>query len=403
MKDREALENSAMRHLARLCVEIGPRPVGSRENQAAAEAIRSAFEACALDVEMQGFACPLWEEASTRLEAGGESLTAAANSFSAPCDVTAPALALGTLDELKAADLEGQIGVLHGDLTKDHGFGARSAFYCPDNHRQIVQLLEAKRPAALVTVHSTPGSLERLMRDWEFPIPSATVPAEAGRALLEFGRRSVHLRIESRQSPSQFHNVVARKAGARPERVLLLAHFDTMANTPGAFDNASGIAVLLALAERLASADLGIGIEWLAVNGEEVGGLGDAAYLLQREHELDQVLAAINLDGVGQRLGVTSVTAMGGSQAFEERVRQVRGRYPGTVWVDPWYESDHTAFLQQGVPCIPLTSVGAANTAHLPSDTLEWISPAKLSEAALLVTDLLESLRGESPDWCREG
>jgi aminopeptidase YwaD len=386
------LETRLTKHLAHLCEEIGPRPLGSQANHAAAAYIADSFATCSLEVERQMFPCPLWEEIDVQLEIEGQSVTAWANTFSTSCDVTAPIVMAGTVTELEAADLAGRIGVLYGDLTKGHGFGARSAAYFPEHAQKIVRLLEDKAPAALVLVSPLLDCQERLMRDWEFPIPSATVPAWAGLALLRHGGQTARLRIDARQSPSQFCNVIARKPGKQRGRVTFLAHFDTMTDTPGASDNGSGVAVLLALAEVLAEKELPIGLEWIAVNGEEVGGVGGAAYLHQYEGELEQILALINVDGAGQRLGANSVTVMGASKSLEAQVRLVHGRYPGVAWVEPWYESDHSAFLWRGVPCIPISSIGGANITHLPSDTVEWVSPAKLAEVTSLITDIVESL-----------
>lgn len=396
------MQSRLMQHLRHLCVEIGPRPVGSAANHAAADYVEGALRATGLPVERQAFPCPDWVEEDTLLEIAGQRLEAAANAFSPPCDVVAPALAAGTLAELEAADLTGHIAILYGDLTKGHGLSCRQAFYFPDRDRQIMELLQAKGPAAVITVHSRIGSLERLIRDWEFPIPSATVPAEVGRTLLCYENPSLHLRIEAQQSPGHFHNIIARKVGARPDRVLLVAHLDTMHNTPGAVDNASGVAVLLALAETLATRDLSLGLEWVAINGEENGGLGDVAYLGQEGETLKQVLVVINVDGVGGRVGANSLTVMGASEALQGQIAQVHQGYPGVVWVDPWYESDHSAFLSRGVPCIPLSSVGVSNTNHLPTDTVEWISTAKLCEVVSLLTAIVEALEDRSPDWCRE-
>ena len=291
---------------------------------------------------------------------------------------------------------------MYGDLTKGTGFSARSAFYFPERDQKVMQWLEEKEPLALITVHSKIGCLERLIRDWEFPIPSATVPAEVGLTLLRHRDRTLHLRIESRRSPGHFCNIVATKAGAKQARIVLCAHFDTIADVPGAIDNGSGVAVLLALAESWAHRDLPLGLEWITVNGEENGGLGVAEYLRRREGELGQILAVINVDGVGQQLGANSITVMESSQPFQKWLSTLHKGYPGVVWVAPWYESDHTAFFSRGVPCIPLSSVGVANVVHLPADTFEWISPAKLGEVISLVTDVVEDLQDKSPDWSRE-
>ena len=315
------LETKLMDHLMRLCVEIGPRPIGSKENQAAAAYIQGSLKACGLVVKRQELPCPIWKEIDTQLEVGGQKLVAAANYFSPPCDVTASALVMGTMAELEVTKLEGRVGVMHGELTKGTGFSAKSAAHFPEHVRKAVDLLEKKKPAALVTINSKTSCLERLIRDWEFPIASATVPAEAGLTLLKCSDQTLRLRIDSRQCPSHLCNVVARKEGSEPGRVVLLAHFDTMANTPGASDNGTGVAVLLTLAVVLAQRDLVIGLEWIAVNGEENGGLGDAEYMRQMEDELEYALAVVNVDGAGQCLGANSITVMGAYQSFQEQIR----------------------------------------------------------------------------------
>jgi hypothetical protein len=404
------IEDTAIKHLEHLCREIGPRPLGSRSNLAAADYIRRVLQGCGLDVSLQEFPCPLWEESETHLALDGEDLArgesdrsiVTANDFSPPCDVTAPTVALRTVAELEKADLSGRIGLLYGELTKGTGIGARRAVYFPEHHQKIIRLLEQKRPAALLTIHAKIGSLERLIRDPEFALPSATVPAEVGLTLLRHSDRPLHLTIDSHGTPSQFYNVVAAKVGRRAERITLLAHFDTTNNSPGAVDNASGVAILLALAESLSERELPISLEWIVVNGEENGGLGDAAYLREREATLDQILALINLDGVGQQVGANTITVMGASEPFQRQVRDMYRRYPGVVWADPWHESDHSAFLWRGVPCVPFTSVGVANIAHLPADNVEWIGSASLGEVASLVTEVIEVLQDRSPDWCRE-
>ena len=90
------------------------------------------------------------------------------------------------------------------------------------------------------------------------------------------------------------------------------------------------------------------------------------------------------------------------SQLFQNQVARICEGYPGVVQVDPWYESDHTAFLTRGVPSIAISSHGVANVMHLPADTLDWISAAKLGEVVSLVTEIVESLQDKSLDWSRE-
>jgi Zn-dependent M28 family amino/carboxypeptidase len=66
-------------------------------------------------------------------------------------------------------------------------------------------------------------------------------------------------------------NVVAELAGASsPEKILVIgAHYDTVRTTPGADDNASGVAGLLGLAQALAGARLKKTIRFVAFGLEE--------------------------------------------------------------------------------------------------------------------------------------
>jgi hypothetical protein len=69
----------------------------------------------------------------------------------------------------------------------------------------------------------------------------------------------------------RFSNVIATRSGTRyPEkRVIVLAHYDTVSISPGADDNASGVAVLLELAAALSSLSFEKSIQFIGVNLEE--------------------------------------------------------------------------------------------------------------------------------------
>jgi aminopeptidase YwaD len=395
------LEVELERHLKRLCVEIGPRPIGSRGDHAAADHIQAVFRAAGLDVETQEFECPAWEHLGTHLALDGEQVDAAANAFSPPCDVSAPGVAVGTVAELEAADLEGRIGILYGDLTKAP-LSPKSWFLKSEREDHIIRLLEDKNPAALITVQSRAGDLERVIVDWEFLIPSATVPARVGLALLQKCAPKLHLGIQSRVAPGYTCNVVARKGGDGPPRIVLCAHYDTTIDTPGALDNAAGAAVLLALAQGLSQRKLKYGLEWIAFSGHEYLPLGDDEYLRRCGDQLDGIIAVTNFDGVGQYLAANSIAMFASSAAFHDQVAELVRGYPGMVWVDPWPQSNHSTFAMREVPAIAFSSEGRIRLDHLRADSVEWVSPAKLKEVVSLVTTIVESLQDKSLDWTRE-
>lgn len=68
-----------------------------------------------------------------------------------------------------------------------------------------------------------------------------------------------------------FRNVIASRCGllSPHERVIVLAHYDTVAGSPGADDNASGVAVLLEIAWLLAHSRFERTVHFIGVSLEE--------------------------------------------------------------------------------------------------------------------------------------
>lgn len=397
-----SVESAIRRHLQKLCAEIGPRPIGSRGNFEAAAYIREALYAAGFEVSEQRIDCPAWQHLDTALSMKGERLPAVANIFSSACDVTAPLIALGTLHELEAADITGRVVVMCGDLSKEPLIPKYCTLYNSDRDQAIHRLLDEKRPAALLMVNLQPGGTAHLVEDWNMTLPSATVPAEVGRTLLQHLQETVHLKIEAVTAPSSSVNLIAHKPGRRAEHLVLCAHYDTKLNTPGALDNGAGVATLLALAEQLAPADLDLGLEFVAFTGEEYSnGEPDGEYIRLKGDELSRVFAAINFDGVGYAIGANTITMMSHSPAFQAQVEALTARWPSVVWVEPWPQSNHSTFAWRGVPAIAFSSIGAFGLAHLPIDTIEWVSVDKLLEVAALVAEVITAIQDKPIEWSR--
>ncbi len=96
------------------------------------------------------------------------------------------------------------------------------------------------------------------------------------------------------------HNVVARLPGIGGARsILLVAHHDTVAVSPGAADDGTGVVVLLETARALrAGTPLRNDVVFLFTDGEEHGMLGARAFL--REHPFAyRVGVVLNVDSPG--------------------------------------------------------------------------------------------------------
>lgn len=401
--EQSQLEAELAHHLDFLSEKVGPRPVGSPANLAALRYISGLFSEAGLMLSEQRFDCPDWTCASTQLELDGKPLTAAANTYSIPCDVTAPTVVLSTIAELEAADLSGKIGVLCGELTQSALTPKNLHLYTIERDQQIIALLEAKQPAALITVNLGYPSLERLIEDRDLAIPSATVAADVGLSLAHRAGANVHLRIDSRRAPSFSANIVGRTASPERRRIVLCAHYDTKIETPGAYDNASGVSALLTLVKRLLADPPGVDLEFVAFSDEEYFGQDDAAYMRDSGDHMGSVLATINMDAIGEYLGANTIAIMAHSEAFEARVKAITADFPGVKWVDPWPMSDHSIFAWRGVPCLAISSyfAGMPRLAHQPYDTKAWISPARLAEVVTLVEMIVRAIAAEPLMWSR--
>jgi acetylornithine deacetylase/succinyl-diaminopimelate desuccinylase-like protein len=81
-------------------------------------------------------------------------------------------------------------------------------------------------------------------------------------------------------------NVFAQQQGTDPAAgaILLAAHYDTVANSPGADDNASGVAVVLEVARLFSSHPLPRTLQLAFFDQEELGLRGSMAFAVNKAH-----------------------------------------------------------------------------------------------------------------------
>jgi len=166
---------------------------------------------------------------------------------------------------------------------------------------------------------------------------------------------------------------------------------------PGAYDNASGVGVLLALAEELADRPAEkLNVEFLFTGAEETGLHGAEAAARSLSPAPD--LAVLNLDMVGAGDGLAYVIRDGvinprpTDPALNKLILQADPQVQ-----DIWYtqrSSDYLPFLERGIRAASLQSVGseAAELAyHTHRDTLAVIEQEALGRAAQTVWTLIQS------------
>ncbi|HEV2840302.1 MAG TPA: M28 family peptidase [Chthoniobacterales bacterium] len=221
------------------------------------------------------------------------------------------------------------------------------------------------------------------------------------------------------------HNIETEIRGVRPQIVVIGAHYDSVFGSPGANDNGSGVAALLALARRFAGKPSGQTLRFVAFANEEppyfqTGQMGSLVYAGRCKARGDQIAAMISLETIGYfsdaprsqtypSLGIGAFYPTTGN--FIGFVGNVRSRallrravalfrqqgklpsegaalpsfIPGVGWSDQW------AFWQHGYPGIMVTDTAPFRYPHYHADT---DTPDKLDydRFALVVSGLEKTI-----------
>ncbi len=385
--------------MQRLCVDIDSRRVGSAGNQQATALFASAAATCGFAVEQPVFDCMDWTEEGVDLAVAGAAFAALASPYSLGCDVRAPLAVVSSVDELERADLAGKVLLLSGPIAAEQLMPKNFTFYNPDHHQRIVALLEEKAPAAIIAATGRNPELAGalypfpLIEDGDFDIPSVTMTDVEGARLAAFEGQEVSLLSRARRIPSTGCNVIARR-GDPLRRVVFFAHIDAKPGTAGAIDNASGVVILLLLAELLADYAGDLGVEIVALNGEDYyAASGEMQWLGMNQGCMDQIVLGVNMDGVGFRLGKTAYSLYDCPAEIEQAIRGELAPRDGMVEGELWYQSDHSLFVFNGVPALAFSSDHFVELwteiAHTTRDVPEVVDPARLAAVAEALHDLL--------------
>ena len=183
---------------------------------------------------------------------------------------------------------------------------------------------------------------------------------------------------------------------------------------PGADDNASGVAVMIELASRLAgTVKPARNIVFAAFTAEESGLRGSRRYISSSKRFPPQrCIGAINLDTVG-RLGERKVLVLGTPGAREWRhIFMGSGYVTGVEAEMPTLEldsSDQVSFTEAGIPAVQIFT-GPHGDYHRPGDTADKIDAqgmvkvASLAREALIyLADREEPLEFSGPPAARDG
>lgn len=366
MKIKERLDD--------LCA-IGPRAPGSWEELKAAEYIRDTFRKSGIEARIEPFESPSHLALSSSLRLTGKSFISLPTQFSPAGKVNGEILYLGTCDNslCEDIDLKGKIGL----LLPDGGITDRINFILD---------LEKRGLAGLIVICPAMDLINgKIIRYPEIRrLPSVAVSWRTGSELKALEGKNIFLEVEhDKRMRNESQNVVVKVPGDGKYWLTVSAHYDTAAFCPGASDDGGGTAVVMELAETFAGKKLPAAVYFVFTGSEEYGGLdmtgaGGKAFYRRHEHEIENCIAHIDIDDIGNLLGSFNIHAAGPGP-FMDAWKDIASPFKYKICEKTLPSCDHGAAVMFGIPYVWLSDHFEQRPQfHTPDDKIEYVSLPKL-------------------------
>jgi aminopeptidase YwaD len=385
--------NDANIYLSKLCLDIKDRSVGNSGNREATKYFKEVLSSFCWDVESQEFDAYDWEDGGAQLTITNDKFNVFVSPYSLGCDINGKLITVKNLEELQQKSINEKIVLLYGEIAKVQLMPKNFVFYNPESHKKTIATLENKKPSAIISATGRNAALAGgvypfpLIEDGDFDIPSVYTTEEEGKKLLTLEGEIASLSSSSKRIEGIGYNIIGRKGNNSKERIVITAHIDAKKGTPGAIDNATGVVILLLLAEILKDYNGNKQIEIVAFNGEDYYAVpGQMEYLRLNQNKFNEVFININIDGAGYLEGKSAFSFYGLSQINKNIALNTINNFSGIVEGKQWVQGDHSIFTQQGCPAIAVSSqwftdnIDNQTITHTLKDNINIVDSSKLVE-----------------------
>lgn len=206
------------------------------------------------------------------------------------------------------------------------------------------------------------------------------------------GAKKVRLTLLQEEVTRTSRNVEARIQGSdhADEILTLTAHYDSVPEGPGAYDNMAGAAIIMEVCRYLKEHQPRRTVEFVWFGAEEKGLLGSRHYIKMHEHELGKHRFNMNVDLAGQLVGgnVIGVTADPSVCSMLTYLAAETGI--GMTTKNQIWGSDSNTFAWKGIPAMTLNRDGFGMHTHY--DTVDLLSAWSLERSARLLAHIAENL-----------
>lgn len=399
------LYRKSLIYLDTFCNKINERCVGSEGNRQATDFFNNIISGLGWKTEMPCFNAIDWKSDGAELKTGNYSFSVLSSPYSNGFKGSSVLVNASSTKELETAQIKDKLLLVHGDLAKEQLMPKNFIFYNPDEHKKIISLLEKKKPSAIICATGRNSSLAGgvypfpLIEDGDFDIPSVYMTEEEGEKLKSHEGESFFLESKSKRIPSKGCNVIAGKGDPSTSRIIITAHIDAKKGTPGAIDNATGVIILLLLAELLKDYSGPHYIEIIAFNGEDYYAVpGQMNYIMNNQENLAKAIININIDGAGYKEGPSAFSFFDLPDKIKLEADKIINKSEGIEEGIQWPQGNHSIFVQSGIPAIAVSSkalidnMDKQDITHTPKDNPEIVDCSKLVDIAMAINSLIRKI-----------
>ena len=198
-------------------------------------------------------------------------------------------------------------------------------------------------------------------------------------------------------------NVIGELPGATRATIVLAAHHDSRSvAVPGANDDASGLAVLLAVARVVARRPHRLTYRFISFCAEEEGLVGSRYYVEHGDLSPVRVMIALEMVGRGELLvgPVPEPPALWAQRLLLRAAQETgaRGVVARPLWtlaprfLDLPFSADHEAFLERKIPAFLVLGTFPSWAYHTTEDGVSGVRPEALDRAVRVVGRILQDL-----------
>lgn len=193
---------------------------------------------------------------------------------------------------------------------------------------------------------------------------------------------------ENRDEPFHLYNIIGVKRGTnlKDQIIIVCSHYDTVRTSPGADDNALGVAATLEIARLLQDHELNRTIYFIAFP-EHSFPMGAERWIEMHPDLRENITGIINLDqiGYGEGLGILYIP-----QSLWLANLVLHSASDLNISIDKQTHvasSNSLPFMQNNIPAVTLMELNFTPYHHTPDDTIETINFSLAEEATKIAIE----------------